>query len=156
MGSLFEGVKVKWDATCKWVDDHKVEVGVGIGIVLVFIGGVWVIKKGSPIKLTVKQDFTKRAVEKVSKLTQSITEPKLITTTEVVVEKASTATQLIADSQVLTTTEVYEIERSGFIRKLHAGWNASAEKLAEAAEKGIVLKEGETLVDACTVTLNCA
>lgn len=43
--------------------------------------------------------------------------------------------------------------REMFIRQLHDGWKASPEKLAEAAELGIALNPGETLVDACTVNM---
>lgn len=48
------------------------------------------------------------------------------------------------------------IQRSEFIRKLHEGWKPSARKIAEATEKGIILNEGETLVDECTVRLKAA
>ena len=131
MGHFIEGVKSKWDATCEWIDEHKVEVGVGLGLVLVFIGGVWVVKNGSPIP--VKQTLSKETADKTSKFTQIVTES--------IMEKNG---------------EVHEFTRSEFVRKLHEGWRASAAKLAEAAEKGIVLQDGETLVDACTVTLKCA
>jgi len=43
--------------------------------------------------------------------------------------------------------------REGFIRHLHEGWNASNEKIAEAAEKGIHLNPGETYVNPCTVKM---
>ena len=133
MGHFIECVKAKWDATCEWVDEHKVEVGVGLGLALVFIGGVWVVKNGSPVKLPVKQAPSKGAADTASKFTQIVTE-----------------------SIMETNGEVHEFTRSGFVRKLHKGWRASAAKMAEAAEKGIVLQERETLVDACTVKLKCA
>ena len=50
---------------------------------------------------------------------------------------------------------IREISRSEHIRSLHDRWHASLAKLAEAAEKGIELKEGETIVDACTLRI-CA
>ena len=43
--------------------------------------------------------------------------------------------------------------RKEFIRQLHEGWNASPEKIAQAADMGIELKQGETLVNGCTVTI---
>lgn len=133
MSNFIEGVKAKWDATCEWIDEHKIEVGVGLGLVLVFIGGVWVVKNGSPIKLPVKQTLSKGAADTVSKFTPVITE-----------------------SIMETSGEVHKFTRSEFVRKLPEGWRASAAKMAEAAEKGIVLQDGETLVDACTVTRKCA
>lgn len=46
--------------------------------------------------------------------------------------------------------------RSEFIRQLHEGWHASAEKIAQAAEMGIELKPGETIVNACTVKMKAS
>lgn len=43
--------------------------------------------------------------------------------------------------------------RSEFIRQLHEGWHASEEKLLEAAERGITLQPGETIVNPCMVTM---
>jgi hypothetical protein len=43
--------------------------------------------------------------------------------------------------------------RSEFIRQLHEGWNASEKKLLEAAERGITLQPGETIVNPCMVTM---
>lgn len=43
--------------------------------------------------------------------------------------------------------------RSEFIRQLHEGWNASEKKLLEAAERGITLQLGETIVNPCMVTM---
>lgn len=36
---------------------------------------------------------------------------------------------------------------NGFVRNLHEGWKASPEKVAEAAEMGIVLGDNQTYVD---------
>ena len=38
-------------------------------------------------------------------------------------------------------------EVNGFVRNLHEGWKASPEKIAEAAERGIVLGENQTIVN---------
>ena len=46
--------------------------------------------------------------------------------------------------------------RSEFIKQLHEGWHASAAKMAQATEMGIDLKPGETIVNACTVTIRAA
>ena len=54
---------------------------------------------------------------------------------------------------VVVDGETKTFPREAFIRHLHEGWKASPEKLAQAAELGIDLQPGETLVDACTVTM---
>ena len=54
---------------------------------------------------------------------------------------------------VIVDGESKTFPREAFIRRLHEGWKASPEKLAQAAELGINLQPGETLVDACTVTM---
>lgn len=46
--------------------------------------------------------------------------------------------------------------RSEFIRTLHEGWQASATKVAQAAEMGISLNPGETIVNACMVSMKVA
>lgn len=43
--------------------------------------------------------------------------------------------------------------RSSFIRQLCKGWKASAAKAAQATEMGISLNPGETIVNACIVTM---
>lgn len=48
------------------------------------------------------------------------------------------------------------VPRKEFVRKLHDGWTHSAAKAVEAAAKGYDLKPGETLVNACTVTMKVA
>ena len=44
-------------------------------------------------------------------------------------------------------------ERRGGVRNLPEGWKASLAKLAEAEEKNIELKPGQTLVNSSTVTI---
>lgn len=46
--------------------------------------------------------------------------------------------------------------RSEFIRHLHEGWHPSPEKISQAAEIGIDLKDNETLVNSCTVRMKSA
>lgn len=66
-----------------------------------------------------------------------------------------------AETAAETATEgiknvVKTFPRESFIRQLPDGWKPSAAKLAQAAELGIDLGPGETLVDACTVNMKVA
>lgn len=51
---------------------------------------------------------------------------------------------------------VEQYQRGMHIRCLHKGWTASPEKIKQAYYMGIELQQGETLVNACTVTRRSA
>jgi hypothetical protein len=51
---------------------------------------------------------------------------------------------------------VEQYQRGMHIRCLHKGWTASPEKIKQAYDMGIELQQGETLVNACTVTRRSA
>lgn len=51
---------------------------------------------------------------------------------------------------------VEQYQRGMHIRCLHKGWTASPEKIKQAYDIGIELQQGETLVNACTVTRRSA
>jgi hypothetical protein len=132
-----------------WV--HKQRKGLVItGVIVGIVGTVAIVLINSrKVKIPV-DEFATRIVPDVAKPTS----PKVLTniTQDVIptaVEVAETVT--VEEDGVLKT-----FPRAEFIRKLHDGWNASAPKLAQAAEMGIDLKPGETIVNACTVTMKVA
>ena len=74
-----------------------------------------------------------------------------------IVPEIPTATEAAAETVTVNVDGVVKtFPRETFIRHLHEGWKASAAKIAQAAELGIDLNPGETLVDACTVNMKMA
>lgn len=71
--------------------------------------------------------------------------------------KAPVSTPIIetVPIQEIQIVDVGDVVKSSFdvsehVRNLHIGWNASAEKIAEAEAMGIILQSGQTLVNAYT------
>lgn len=65
--------------------------------------------------------------------------------------------ETVSDTVTVKVGEIIKtFPRESFIRHLHAGWKASAEKIAQAASLGINLKDGETFVNACMVNMRAA
>ena len=76
---------------------------------------------------------------------------------EAIVPEAPKAAETAAETVAANMEEVMKtFPRDSFIRHLSDGWKASAAKLAQAAELGIDLNPGETLVDACMVNMKVA
>ena len=74
-----------------------------------------------------------------------------------VVKQAAPEAVKVAETVTVEVDGVMKtFPRSEFIRQLHEGWHASAAKIAQAVEMGIELKPGETIVNACTVTMKTA
>lgn len=80
---------------------------------------------------------------------------------------AEVAKKLIPEAPVTLTVDLATVTvevdgvmktfpRSSFIRVLRDGWQASEQKVAQAAEMGISLKPGETIVDPCIVHMKVA
>lgn len=69
---------------------------------------------------------------------------------------APTAVDLTENVSVNIDGVIKTFPRSEFIRHLHEGWQPSAAKLAQAKKLRIKLNPGETIVNACTVTMRAA
>lgn len=109
----------------EWATEHKKEIIICGGIAVSVVAGVLIYKRLNIVKPSV-----------ASKVVSIITPTPKVD----VIQSCET---------------IREVSRCEHIRSLHDGWRASIDKIAEAAEKGIELKEGETIVNACTVRI-CA
>lgn len=74
----------------------------------------------------------------------------------IVPDVTETAEDVAQNVTVNINGEMKTFTRDSFIRKLPEGWKASPEKIAEAKSLDIDLKPGETLVNACIVTMRKA
>ena len=120
-----------------WFGKHRKAVIVTATILAITGTVAIVLIKGKKVKIPVKE-LAEKIVPEASKAVKP--------TTEAVAETVS-----VEVDGVMKT-----FPRSEFIRHLHEGWHASAAKTAQAAEMGINLKHGETIVNACTVTMKMA
>ena len=140
---MFERVKA-------WFRKHR--KGVLITATILAITGTVAILliNGKKVKMPVKELAEKIVPEA----------PKAVKPVESAVNVVKQAAPEAAKVAETVTVEVDGVlktfPRSEFIRQLHEGWHASAEKIAQAAEMGIELKPGETIVNACTVTMKTA
>lgn len=128
-----------------WVKAHKKELiiaGVSIGAIIAVALGIK--NKDALMKMWgTLMDSIKEPVTPVSKLTEAAPITSVINITDV---KENHVVNL---SNVNRTIQ-YPFDVSKHIRNLHPGWNASAEKIAEAEMLGIVLQPGQTIVDGYT------
>ncbi len=133
-----------------WFRNHR--KGVLITATILAITGPLVILliNGKKVKMPVKELAEKLIPEA----------PKAFKPAEAAMDAAKQITSEAAKVAETVTVEVDGVlktfPRAEFIRQLHEGWHASAEKAAQAAEMGINLKTGETIVNACTVTIRTA
>lgn len=123
---MFESIKA-------WFRKHRKGVIITASIIGIVGGVVILVINGKKIKMPIAEVAAKMI-------------PEAPSIPVAVVEEISTVT--IEVDGVMKT-----FPRAEFIRQLHEGWTASEAKIAEAAERGIRLNAGETLVNACTVTL---
>lgn len=122
-----------FDKAKSWIKKHRKGVIITASIIAIVGGAVILIIKGKKVKMPVAEVAAKMIPE-VPSVATAITE--------------EVATVTINVDGVMKT-----FPRDEFIRQLHEGWRASEAKLVEAAAKGIPLKSGETLVNACIVTM---
>ena len=113
-----------------WAQRHRREIVITASIVVI-IGGIAIfVINGKKVKMPIADVAEKLILETPTKL---------------------------AKQAVNVTVEIDGVmktfPRSEFIRKLHDGWKASVAKVAQAAEMGIDLMPGETIVNACIVTM---
>ncbi|MGI6671386.1 MAG: hypothetical protein ACOX58_07430 [Christensenellales bacterium] len=130
-----------------WFHHHRKEVLIAATILAVTGTVVILLIDGKKIKMPVK--------ELAEKLVPEV--PKNMKPIETAVNMIKKTTPEIVKADVIVTVEVDGVmktfRRAEFIRQLPEGWHASPKKLAQAAEMGIDLKPGETIVNACTVTM---
>lgn len=140
---MFEGIK-------GWFRKHR--KGVLITATVLAITGIVAILliNGKKVKIPVKELADKLVPEA----------PKALKPVENAANVVKQITPEVPKAVETVTVEVDGVlktfPRSEFIRQLHEGWHASAAKMAQAAEMGIDLKPGETIVNACTVTMQAA
>ena len=146
-----ESWKVKVHKTKEWVVQHKTEIIVGAATITIIVGGFVVWNN----KATIFESIQK--IKPSLKLTTPKTSPVIksipaATTARQTAQVATASSNSIGE----TARTVCEHQRSEFIRTLHNGWNTSPAKIAEAAERGVELQMGETLVKSCLVGSKCA
>ena len=129
-------------AFIKWVKAHKKElILAGISIITLMGIIVGIKHEGSikevwtALKNAVSKTSADKTVMKVAKNSVSVVETVSI----------SDVISLPVHKECKATFDV-----TGHIRNLYEGWNASPEKIATAAELGIDLLPGQTLVDRYT------
>ena len=139
---MFESIKA-------WVYKHR--KGLIITGTVVSIAGTVVVMliNGKKVKMSVNE-LARRIIPDVSKSAPS---KVLANISQGVIPAAAEATEMVT---VEVDGVLKTFPRSDFIRILHEGWHASKAKLAQAAQMGIDLKPGETIVNACTVTMKAA
>lgn len=129
-----------------WVKKHRKELIIAGISATALIGIIICLKNRDSIEALWKSLIG--AIEK------SPTEaPKISQTTiEKIAQSAVTVTDVINPTEIVVTntTRTFQdpFEVSDHIRNLHEGWRASAKKITEAEAMGIILQEGQTLVDA--------
>lgn len=116
-----------------WVQRNQKEILIAVGIVAIIGGVAILIIKGKRVKLPLSEVGEKLILETPSNLAKNA-----------------------ADVTIEIDGVLKTFPRSEFIRQLHEGWQASAAKMAQAAKMGIDIKPGETIVNACTVTMKAS
>ena len=131
-----------------WAIQHKSEIILGVTVVTAVVIGVvaWNNK-----------EIIIKSIHKVKPALKPATPNTIPMATPIQIPSVVTQVPTVSPNPVTETVRtVCEHSRSGGIRNLHEGWKASIAKIAEAAEKGILLEEGQTLVNSCTVNSKCA
>lgn len=139
-----------FEKTRVWFRKHR--KGVLIAATIIAITGTVAILliNGKKVKVPVKE-LAEKTLPEVSKAVKPVENA-----VNVVKQTAPEAMKVAETVTVEVDGVLKTFPRSEFIRQLHEGWHASAKKIAQAAEMGIELKPGETIVNACTVTMMAA
>jgi len=131
-----------------WIKTYKKELIIAGISAAALIGIILCIKNRDSIEALWKS--LRRVIEKSSAEVLEVSQ----TTIEKIAQSSVTATDVIKPTEisVINATRTFQnpFEVSDHIRKLHEGWRASAEKIIEAKAMGIILQQGQTLVDAYT------
>lgn len=122
----------------RWGNAHKKElvlVGISATVMATLILGC-----KNKDELLILKNMISNKIHKISKCDVPI---KNICQDDTILVTESNVLESILDT--CNSTEISQEVRS-HIRNLHAGWNASAKKVATAAEHGYVLQPGQTWV----------
>jgi hypothetical protein len=125
----------------KWVEEHKTELIIAGVSIASIVAAFFAIKKHEELEELLA---TLTMNVKKSPVSLNVSESEMITLSNVVnpsEEVLENAVECIAS----ITRAPHEV--SEHIRNLHEGYNASAKKIAQALEEGIVLEAGQTIVD---------
>ncbi len=128
----------------KWISQHKKELAfAGISLVTVIIAVAAIKNRKELEKLFLS---LKGAVEKTS---QAISAPD---SKKAIASNMSRTGAIVTENVVEASSIVEPICKSphyvcGHVRNLHEGYKASEKKIAQAAEAGILLMPGQTLVN---------
>lgn len=135
---MFEGLKI-------WLKKHKKVVAATAVILAVTGTVVTILVCGKKIDIPIDELGERILPEKKNSPVN----------TAIPLATQEAVTQPLQDEMISLKVDGIDkvFPRSEFIRRLHEGWNASEEKLAEAAERGITLQPGETIVNPCMVTM---
>jgi hypothetical protein len=130
----------------EWAAQHKIEIIAGVAVIVTVGIGVigWYNKELIFHSIRKFKTTLKPATSKTSPIITPAPIPS-------VVEQVATVSSTISTG---TARTVCEHKRQEFVRTLPNGWKPSPTKIVEAAEKGIKLKECETLVKSCLVGSN--
>ena len=135
-----------FEDTKAWFRRHRKGVLITVSIIAV---------TGTVVILLINSKMVKMPVEELTEKLVSEA-PKAFKPVETAVDVVKQTAPEVAKVAEIVTVEVDGVlktfPRSGFIRQLHEGWHASAAKMTQAAEVGINLNLGETIVNACNVT----
>lgn len=129
-----------------WVKKHRKELIIAGISATALIGIIICMKNRDSIEALWKSLIG--AIEKSPTESPKISQ----TSIEKIAQSSVTVTDVINPSKipVINSEITYQnsFEVSDHIRNLHEGWRASAKKITEAESMGIILQEGQTLVDA--------
>lgn len=146
---LDENNKTEKGKVARWLSKNKWKIIGGTVLVAFSFGTVYLLYRNTSFYeygVGPALSCLRKGGQKSVAMAESInmTETVITETTKTVVSAAEGST--IFEDVVATR----EINVDGFVRNLPQGWNASAEKIAEAVEKGIDLKPHQTIVDSYT------
>lgn len=129
-----------------WVKKHRKELIIAGISATALIGIIICMKNRDSIEALWKSliGAIEKSPTEATKISQTTIEN--IAQSSVTVTDAINPTKIPVINSEITYQNSFEV--SDHIRNLHEGWRASAKKITEAESMGIILQEGQTLVDA--------
>ena len=118
-----------------WIKKHKKEI---ITVIVIGVSTALIVVLGKS-GLDNKVKIEKAILDKENLLK----EPQVPAASETIAKTVFMSSPLAV--QDITSTEPFDVK--AHIRKLHEGWEPSAEKIAETTKIGITLEPGQTWVD---------
>ena len=132
----------------EWIKTHKKQlIVVGISITAI-IGAILVIKNRESI-MRMWESLRLAIAKQPLKATEG---KSMLSTTSAPISVSVTDIVPSTEITVIRTTGIEQspVDVSDHLRKLHEGWQASANKIVTAAEHGYNLQPGQTWVDSYT------